>query len=171
MRLDPVYVLAPKKTPRPASTRRMFLLTGGAFVAGAAVGGACGYSMGVAASQPQEAPRQPEENATPEYEKSGNHELDELRRLAVKAPLDELFDKSVMFLTMQMSDYKTDPVLWYGVDRMSKEIIDNPDRKVDYMVIAVVIENIKFLEPPEKLGLRTMIPKLKLRRDEEKQRK
>jgi hypothetical protein len=42
MRLDPIYLVAPKPNPPSMPTRRAFLVAGATFTLGAAVGGACG---------------------------------------------------------------------------------------------------------------------------------
>jgi hypothetical protein len=173
---DAVYVLSSGPQPRPLPTRRMFLLIGGAFLGGTAVGGACGYSIGVARGESVQQPAGPETPAKPaageepELGTSGDIELDELRRLAIKAPLDDLFEKASMFLTMQLKHYKDDPILWRGVERMSREILDNKDKRFDQLIIGVVIQNIRYLEPPPELGLRERMPALQARRTEERRR-
>ncbi|MFO1078047.1 MAG: hypothetical protein U1E73_10045 [Planctomycetota bacterium] len=172
MKLDPVFLVAPKVAPRAMPTRRAFLLAGCTFAAGSVVGGACGYSMGVAkapVAEPAEAGSGG--NAPTKLESTGDARLDYWRDIAVNAPLDTLFGKSIDFLSVQMVEYKTDPVLWTGVDRITREVLDNPSRKVDYRVIGVAIQNIQFLKPPEGMKLADRIPKLVVRREEERKRK
>lgn len=172
MKLEPVYLVAPKEEPRTMPSRRAFLMTGIAFAAGAAAGGACGYSLGAAGAGPSaSAESDARDEPGPDLEPTGDAQLDELRRFAVHAPLDELFAKGQQFLAAQFIDYRTDPVLWIGVSRLSNEIVTNPARRVDQRLIAVVIQNIRVLEPPEELGLAERIPALMSRRDEEKGRK
>ncbi|MCA8973367.1 MAG: hypothetical protein KDC98_01530 [Planctomycetes bacterium] len=163
MKLEPVYLLAPEPEPPSMPTRRAFLLAGGMFAAGSICGGACGYTIGVVSSQGEE--------KVGEFAPSGDRELDYWRNLAVKAPLDELFARAPNFLTAQMADYKNDEVLWRGVDRLSHEIISNPDRRVGHVVIGVIIQNIQYLTSPPELKLGERVADLKRRRDEEKQRK
>ena len=175
MKVDPVFVLSPLPQPPSMPTRRAFLLMSGAFAAGAAVGGACVYSAGVAAGSAGPGSGAPAGGAAPvpaeaELPKSGDVELDELRRLAVKAPLDELFAKGMMFLSHRVKSYQTDAILWQGVDRMSKEIIENPTRRVDQIMIASVIGQIDGEARPSSPSLRERVPQLRIRREEERRR-
>ncbi|MBM4060664.1 MAG: hypothetical protein FJ265_06165 [Planctomycetes bacterium] len=158
MRIAPVYVIAPL-AGKTLPTRRAFLLASGTFLAGTVVGGACGYSLG--AARAGAAPQQ-----EPELPSSNDVELDELRRLAVKAPIDELFEKALPFLHIRVSTYKNDEILWRGVDRLSKEIIENPGRRVDLGLVLVLIGQIEGTARPENPSLRDRVPALRLRRDE-----
>jgi len=167
MKIDPIYLLAPRPQAKGMPTRRAFLLASGTFVAGTAIGGACGYSMGASGSAT--AAQQPA--AEPDLEKSGDVELDELRRLAVKAPLDELFEKAPLFLHDRVSTYKHDDVLWRGVDRLSKEIIENSGRRVDYAVIGLIINQIEGTARPSSPSLTERVPLLRTRLQEERRRR
>ena len=100
------------------STRRAFLWMGMAFAGGTAVGGACGYTIGAAATAaggPGEAELAP----------SGNAELDELRRLAIKAPIEELMERRLAFLLTRQLSYRDDEVLWRGVVRICDSVLAN----------------------------------------------
>ncbi len=139
MKLDPVYLVAPSSAPS-MPTRRAFLIAGTTFTLGTAVGGACGYSIGAARST-DAAPA--EQDLPP----SGDVELDELRRLAVKAPIEELVEKRNNFLASLSRDYRNDEVLWRGVERLTARVIaDNsfPQRRVSALFLAQVIQ---FAEP------------------------
>ncbi len=125
-------------------TRRAFLLAGSTFVVGACVGGAAVHAM--------HAP------ATEEQAPTGNAELDELRRLAVKAPIDELLRKGPPFMMALTTTYPGDAILWRGVGRMSDAMVAGTD--VDRKLVGAVIDAIKFLKPPETLGLQARLPKL-----------
>lgn len=132
MRLDPVFVVAPKPKPPTMPTRRAFVLAGATFTFGAVVGGACGYSVG--ATRPAG-----EEELAP----SGDHELDELRRLAVKAPIEELVEKRMIFLNSFTKVYPEDPYLWKGAGRLAKATIAGhmfPDRRLFARFLAQIIE-------------------------------
>lgn len=165
MRIEPVYLVAPLPRPPSIPTRRAFLIATGTFVAGTAVGGACGYSLGAAATA------QPDAGAEPDLAPSGDAELDYWRNLAVKAPLDELFAKAAVFLSTRVSTYKDDPILWQGVDRMTKEIIENPARRVDEADIGIIITQIEGVAHPVEPSLRDRLPALRARKAEERRRK
>ena len=109
MKLEPVYLVA----PRP--TRRAFLLAGGAFAGGVVVGGAGGFALGVNSVA---APVVPESIAP-----SGNAELDDLRRLAVEAPIEELAGRYVEFLLGRERGYPNDSVLVRGVVRLANHVL------------------------------------------------
>lgn len=122
MRLDPVFLVAPLPKPPSMSSRRAFLGMGLAFVCGGAIGSACGYSMGRASAQDASAARVEEELAP-----SGDADLDELRRLAVKAPIEELMGQAKMFLFAVGQDYRSDEVAWRGVGRLAEHLARNVD--------------------------------------------
>ena len=135
MRLDPVFLVAPK-TATTMPTRRAFLIAGSTFTFGTLVGGACGYSLGARA---QPAPTPAEEELKP----SGDLELDELRRLAVKAPIAELTAKRVSFTFAVSNVYRRDEVLWRGIERLCAEVVANEkfsDRRISAVLLAQVIE-------------------------------
>lgn len=137
MRLDPVFVVAPEPTAPTMPTRRAFLLAGATFTFGAAIGGACGYSAGAAQAAGSAAPR--EEELTP----SGDSDLDELRRLAVKAPIEELIERRLPFVNAVFADYPKDEILWRGVGRLCDVVLrDNslPGRSSFSRALAQVIE-------------------------------
>lgn len=171
MKIEPVYLVAPVSKP-VMHTRRAFLLAGGMFAAGTCVGGACGYSIGVARTPAATTPTQPGAGGPePELPSSGDAQLDELRRFGRTASIDKLMDKAAQFLAAQSIDYRQDQYLWVGVDRISKEIITNPQRPVDYALIQVVIQNITFLQPPAELHLTDRIPQLQVRKEQERKRR
>jgi len=120
-------------------TRRAFLVAGATFTFGAALGGACGYSIG-AASVPAAA--QPDPVDAP-LEPSGDADLDELRRLAVKASIEELVEKRLVFLSCVAKEYRGDVTLWRGVERLASRVRVEPqfpDRLITARLIAQTIE-------------------------------
>jgi hypothetical protein len=125
MRLEPVYLLAPKKTP---PTRRAFLVFAGGFAGGALLGGACGYSLGAMGSAGGAAAASGGAEAAKgeELPSSGDARLDALRRLAVKAPIEELVANWNPFCASFVFDYFKDPVLWRGADRLVAWALANP---------------------------------------------
>lgn len=146
MRLEPVYLVAPRQTPPTMPSRRAFLLAGGAFVVGSAMGGACGYSLGVG-SGGEVAP-----------ESSGDATLDELRRLAVKAPIEELVQQRMFFANTLVDHYRNDGILWDGTVRLAEALLRDPkfqDRRVFSRFLMQLIDN----APP------TFAGKLKATRD------
>jgi hypothetical protein len=173
MRIDPVFLVAPPPPVPSMPTRRAFVIASSTFLAGAAVGGACGYSAGAANAATANAANGQAVDASAEQElpKSGDHELDQLRWLAVKAPLDELFAKAPVFLSTRVSTYKNDEILWKGVERMTREIVDNPSRRVDPAVIGFIITQINGTAHPSKPSLGERVPRLRERLSEERARK
>ena len=114
-------------------TRRAFVLCGATFAFGAVAGGACGYSLGAAANA------QPDEELVP----SGDAELDELRRLAVKAPIEELVERRKTFTNSVIKDYPADQLLWKGVGRLcDAALAGHPmaDRRLFARFLAQMIE-------------------------------
>lgn len=139
MRLDDaVFVLAPKPKPPSMPTRRAFLMAGVAFVAGTSLGGACGYAMGA-----KQAEAGAEAAKDEPLVSSGNAELDELRRLAVKAPLKELMGRAEWYYQLVQRDYWKDPILWKGTERIAVALIDGfdfPNRRLFALLLAQFIE-------------------------------
>ena len=137
MRLEPVYLLAPKPKPPSMPTRRAILIAGSTFVAGFGVGGACGYAAGSRVAPAGES------TSEPELQPSGDADLDELRRLAVKAPIEELMQNAVVFANLVRATYRDDEILWRGMDRIAAALISGyqiPDRRKAAIWIAQVIE-------------------------------
>lgn len=122
MRLEPVYLVAPKPAPPSVPTRRAFLIAGGTFLAGAALGGACGYAAGVGGAEEQTP--SPANDDTPPP--SGDAELDELRRLALKAPIEELASKWLYFGDVFSKSYRRDPYLPTGINRIIDHLVATP---------------------------------------------
>ncbi|MBL8727224.1 MAG: hypothetical protein JNM25_02255, partial [Planctomycetes bacterium] len=112
-------------------TRRVFLLAGITFAVGTAAGGWSGYAIGAAAGDG-------------ELEPTGDADLDELRRLAVKAPIEELLAKRLVFLNCLFEDYPRDRILWSGARRIAEALVagrEIPDRRLYARFLAQVIES------------------------------
>ncbi len=135
MKIDPVFLVAPAAPPPTVPTRRAFLLAGGAFAFGSMVGGACGYSIGAAKREPVEAAG---EKADGELGSSGDAQLDELRRLAVKAPIEEFVAKWNPWWGEFDFTYTSDPILWQGLNRLAAWAIDQPDRAERQMLTGLI---------------------------------
>jgi hypothetical protein len=173
MRLDQAcFVLAKPKVPS-MPTRRAFLIAGGMFVAGGALGGACGYSAGHSAGVATGAGGQgsPAPAGEIKLEPSGDAELDALRRLAVQAPIDELFANWLTFMQLRVSPYGKDQVLWHGIERMTIEVVNNPARRVDPMLVGLLVGAIDGPNRPSAPSLREHLPKLRERKMAEERRK
>jgi hypothetical protein len=153
MRLDPVYLVAPKKKPPSIPTRRAFLIAGGTFLAGAAAGSACGYSSGSA-----NVGAQPDDDAL----KTGNAGLDELRRLALKAPIEELYGKWFTLLSAVNDTYTDDTILWGGVKRICDELINNNARRDRRQTAAFAIHVISYATSTSAESLRPLLNDLRL---------
>ncbi|MGK0156379.1 MAG: hypothetical protein ACI9SE_003348 [Neolewinella sp.] len=117
MHLKPVYLLAPKPKPPTVPSRRAFMIAGGTFLAGAALGGACGYAAGSSRSDA--------DTASGALTPTDDADLNELRRLAIKAPIEELTGQWFPFLTLLHDTYQSDEILWRGAKRICDEAINN----------------------------------------------
>ena len=120
MHLKPVYLVAPKPKPPSVPTRRAFMIAGATFLAGAGLGGACGYAAGTSAVEGNgDAPSRPKS--------SGDAVLDDLRRLAVDAPVSELNEKWLYFSDVYSLSYRKDEHLPRGVERLIELVFSNPN--------------------------------------------
>lgn len=143
MRLQPVYVVAPSAS---VPTRRAFLLAGGTFAAGMSLGGACGYALGARRSAAPGGDAAAADAAAIEQmlQPSGDVELDELRRLAVKAPIEELVEARPVFLTHFSRKYRSDRILWIGVERLCEAVLARTEisnRRIAAQSIVQVVES------------------------------
>lgn len=128
MRLEPVLLVAQDAPPATMPTRRAFLFGGAMFATGLSLGGACGYAFGARRAETTvPAP------ASDDFEKSGDADLDELRRLAVKAPIEELVKHDMLFIRSATVVYPNDRFLWRGLRRLAEEVIAKqgyPNRRI-----------------------------------------
>ena len=136
---------------------------------GAGGGGACGYSLGVAARPVEPVAESAPKQADP-LPTSGDAELDYWRGVA-KGSLDELFEKGMMFMHVRVRDYPKDQELWLGLERMVREIQGNPSRKVEEAVLAGLAVQIEGPARPPEPSLREFVPMLRLRRQELRRRR
>jgi hypothetical protein len=161
MKLEPVFLLAPKLPAGSVPTRRAFLCAGAAFFGGAVLGTACGYSLG-AASPTNSGPNDPAQLGAPiEPPKTGNAELDDLRRLAVVAPIEELVARSRYFLMARDITYRDDDVLWRGVARLANEALTNQALSRRAEIAGFTAGSIDKGNPPPALRLKDLLPELK----------
>jgi hypothetical protein len=120
-------------------TRRAFVLGGAMFAAGLSLGGACGYAIG---SRRIEEPGKEEELAS-----SGDADLDELRRLAVKAPIEELVKHDLLFITMTTRTYRRDQILWRGMVRLADRVLADASYPNRRAVAGVLVQCFQRVEP------------------------
>ncbi|MGE3351896.1 MAG: hypothetical protein AB7O84_09155 [Planctomycetota bacterium] len=102
------------------ASRRAFFGMGIAFVVGSAIGSACGYSVGSRAAATAAGRDGDEDPLTP----TGDADLDELHRLAVVAPIEELMGAAQTYLMLMSRTYRSDRVLWRGFERIARELVD-----------------------------------------------
>ena len=149
MRLEPVYVLGPKPKPPSIPTRRAFLIAAGAFGAGVGLGGVGGYVLEIGGPT-SDSPRP-----------TGDVLLDELQRLAVEAPIEELAARYAFILSFIPSTYPRDAVLWRGAGRLAEYVIATErlhDRRTVAQWLAQVIES---GDPVAAASLRSRISQLR----------
>ncbi len=157
MRLEPVYLVAPKPRPPSMPTRRAFLGMGLAFAVGGAIGSACGYSVG-SAKAAEKAGGGP---AGEDYPLSGNPELDELRRLAVKAPIEELMGIAMVFIRTVTQDYPEEVVAWKGVRRMGEHVLANPGVAQRRVIARFLCQGIEQASSQRQESLNDLLPRLR----------
>jgi hypothetical protein len=131
--------------------RRAFLLAGSTFV----FGGACGYALGSAGGSSNAA----EETRLPPA--SGNAELDELRRLAVQAPIAELVAQHLAFMELLMDKYRDDAHLWRGVDRMVNHVLNTPTLAQRHIVAQLLAQSIEMALPTRQVPFRDRMKALR----------
>ena len=154
MRIEPIYLLAPKPKPPSIPTRRAFLIAGGTFFAGIGLGGACGYAAGISGTG--------EGSGAQEKlpESSGNAELDELRRLAIKAPIEELAGKWSYFTDAFSLDYRKDDYLPRGIERLVAHVLQDEGMAQRVIVARVLAQTIELGEPSIQEQLGQHVPRL-----------
>lgn len=134
-------------------TRRAFVLGGAMFATGLSLGGACGYAIGS---------RRVEGGSGDEVEvSSGDADLDELRRLAVKAPIEELVKHRLVFVNATFADYPKDATLWKGIGRLAEFVLSDSamdDKRKFAIALAGVIEQADIAVSRD---LRQLAPKLR----------
>ncbi len=117
MKLEPVYVLAPRPAAPAMPTRRAFLFAGAAFLGGAAAGSAGGWWFGT---------RSVPEGTGAEAAPSADENIIWLHGLCHDAsPIDELVRRRVS-LYFAVARSGSDPILWHGFERLCREVQDNP---------------------------------------------
>ncbi|MCR9244617.1 MAG: hypothetical protein NXI31_06265 [bacterium] len=171
MKLQPVYLLAPEPEPKSMTSRRAFLLAGCTFATGTLIGGACGYSLGASrGSGEPEDPKKVGSNDEVELKSTGDSTLDELRRLAIKAPVGDLCAKADLFMNLKGLDYPDDPVLWQGMGRLMEEAVNNPNQPFERNTLSLLIRFVEKANPPQELRLDRYLPALRERRNNTKRK-
>lgn len=121
-------------------TRRAFVIAGGTFVMGAALGGSYGYSL---AATREASPMDSDE------EPSGDEVLEELRRLA-KGPIRELIVRKIDFLYHLGKSYRRDEILWHGFDRLCAAALTDPDFPDRRLTARLLVQMVDYAEPEYK---------------------
>jgi hypothetical protein len=131
--------------PEPSSMprRRALVLAGGMLVAGAALGAPVGYRL--ARTSAKRAPAEAPSVAGTSAPAGGTEdpELAALRRLAVHAPIDELFALRLQFVESLARHHRRDEVLWRGIDRLADAVRRDRamrDRRIVALMLAQVME-------------------------------
>ena len=125
------------------------------FATGLSLGGACGYAIGSRRAE------EPGELKEEEQASSGDADLDELRRLAVKAPIEELVKHRLVFVNATFADYPKDATLWKGINRLAEFVLSDSamdDKRKFANALAGVIEQADIAVSRE---LRQLAPKLR----------
>lgn len=107
------------------------------FATGLSLGGACGYAIGSRRT----------EGGDEVDVSSGDADLDELRRLAVKAPIEELVKHDLLFITMTTRTYRRDRILWRGMVRLADQVLSDAAYKNRRAVAGVLTQSFQRVDP------------------------
>lgn len=149
--------LPPREVSEPSACRRQFLRAAGALIGSSVVGAGC-RTLGSPQQEPQ-AHLEPIRTSPPPP--TGNAELDELRRLAVIAPLPELVELHPLFLMLRDRHYRDDEVLWQGVGRLAMAAIGEERLPLRRQIAGLTAASIDHGDPPPALGLQGLLPPLR----------
>ncbi len=103
---------------------------------------------------------QPATTASDRRASTGDAELDDLHQLA-GGPMDELIRHRLVFLVSLCEHYRSDVVLWRGVERLCNAVMEGesiPDRRLFARFLAQVIER---ADQPFASALQSRIPSLR----------
>ena len=109
---------------------------------------------------PSQASHQPLTQALPAP--SGNTELDELRRLALTAPIEELAAHWLDFGDIYATSYRNDAYLSTGIERLVDYVIETPEVDPRHMLARVLAQIIQLGEPSLQQRLAHRLPQLHL---------
>ena len=145
--------------PSTMSIQRVFLMAGVTFVVGSAAGGLFGYSAGAAAET--SAVAAPAVAPAPQLPSTGDADLDELRRLAVKAPIEELLEQRLVFLANMSREYRGDQILWRGFDRLVEVVLHGEGVSDDRLLGRLLAQIIEFGDPDFRTPRLPLAPRLR----------
>ena len=94
-------------------------------------------------------------------EKTGNPELDELRRLAVEAPIEELSAQWMSFLVRRDRTYHDDAPLLTGVRRLSEHCLGNADLRDRSRMAGALLRSLRIGAAALDSDLQALVPGLK----------
>lgn len=110
--------------------------------------------------EPQPEPQPASTTAPDRRPGTGDAELDDLHQLA-GGPMDELIRHRLVFLVSLCEHYRSDVVLWRGVERLCNAVMEGepiPDRRLFARFLAQVIER---ADQPFASALQSRIPGLR----------
>ena len=157
MKLDPVFLVAPVPSHATMPSRRAFLIAGCTFTLGTAIGGACGYSLGARSTTSAS-----DGTSGEDLKPTGDADLDELRRLAVKAPIEELLQHRMTFVGCLVAEYPDDAFLWRGADRLCEAVVDGVRIEQRQVFALVLKETIEGSKSQHAAPLQKWVPELRL---------
>ena len=164
MRLDTACLVAPKHQVA-TTTRRAFLIAGSTLAFGVSIGGACGYAMGVNSAGGGAVANEPKLDLAAGHAPTGDADLDELRRLAIKSPIEELENHMPIFFEQLHSTYPSDVYLWHGMERLADRLLRGEHASWPRLAKQVMIQTIEAIDvavmPKNALRLRERIPEMK----------
>jgi len=126
---------------QPATSSLLKLILSALLFTSLGVGGYALYDT-VSVSEDEQA-RAQAGTTDPTLEPTGDADLDELRRLAVEAPIEELIEKKAGFVDLLRQAYPTDEIGWRGIDRLAQAAIEGeqiPQRRAFAKFLSTVIE-------------------------------
>ena len=158
MATDPGHLVPPRAAPMVAS-RRGFVGVALSFVAGGVLGAAGGYSIARAVASSVLSPAVP--TTGDDLPLSGDSELDELRWLAVRAPIETLTERSAVLIVRLYRDYPNDPYLWQGIGRLCRTVVAGEQPASQVLIAIQLVPLIEHCHPPTSLGLEQYLPALR----------
>lgn len=100
-----------------------------------------------------------------ELEPSGDSDLDELRRWAVKAPIEELESHIAVFVDCVRDPYASDGLLWHGMERLVDRVMKRQHFGWPRLCKRVLVQVIEFADtrvlPPNGVRLQRRVPEVK----------
>jgi hypothetical protein len=141
------------------ASRRGFVGVAVSFVVGGVLGAAGGYSIARAVARDALSPAA--STTGDELPSSGDTDLDELRWLAVKAPIETLTEESAVLIVNLYRYYPSDPYLWQGIGRLCRTVVAGEQPAFRLLIAKQLVPLIENHLPPADLGLEKYLPALR----------